>query len=314
MKQWDEVSNKEYLRGTFTFLFILLFFVFSFWYRNNETNYIKKHGVWTILSVTSKRKAAQAGYHVYYQFYLNNQIYRYHAIMSTKRGDLGKRFFMMVVPNEENTHRIYDVVPEWFKLDAPPDGWKKHPTTKELQNMLWENYKKKTSENDVSNDVSQNQTSEIEEDAVKEEADVPNEMSDEKDRLNRIMFINGIVCSVLFIIYVLRRKKIIRYIEEHGVWTILTIIQKKASEKSILHYEVSYTFQLNNQTYTGTNALFKKKVKLGGNRFFMMVVPNEENKRRIYDSVPEWFKLDVPPEGWKTFPITLDDRIRQERL
>ena len=300
MKEWNEMSNEDKgeVRGCLGLLVMVIVFCFFLLRHNKEIEYIEKHGVWTICSFTNK-KPALTGFKVYFQFQLNNHTCSGSVIMSDKEIKTGKRFYMMVDPNDLDRYRIYDAVPEWFKLDAPPEGWKKRPATKELQNMLWENDKKRTSENDVSDEVSQNQTNEIEEDAVKEDA--PNDRNDERDRLNRIMFIFGISDCVLIIIFVLYRKKKIRYIEGHGVWTILTITQIKASE-SILHYKVSYTFQSNNQTCTGSCVLSKKKVKSGGNRFFMMVVPGEENKLRIYDAVPEWFKLEAPPKGWEKRP------------
>ncbi len=310
MKDWNEMSkeDKKDAKGSLILLAMILFFVFLWLYGDYETEYIEEHGVWTILTVKDSY-----GRQVYYTFRLNNQIYRGKTVMTIKEieeiEDAGNRLFMAVIPNEANRRRIYDAVPKWFKLDAPPEGWKRRPTTRELEDMLWKNDKNRTSENDVSDDgVSQNQTHEAEI-AIKEDDEYARK---DRARLNKVIVINSILLTVFSVILIFLRRKKIRYIEEHGVWTILTITEKEKSE-SMLHYKISYVIQLNNRMFTGSTTLSKKKVK-SSNRFFIKVVPNEEKKWKEYDAVPEWFTLDAPSKGWEKHPTEseLREMIKQK--
>ena len=76
---------------------------------------------------------------IYYEFHYNNQTYVYSHeadIDDMKKINIGNRFFMMVVPNDLSKRRKCEDVPEWFTLDAPPEGWKTCPTESELRNMM----------------------------------------------------------------------------------------------------------------------------------------------------------------------------------
>ena len=119
----------------------------------------------------------------------------------------GNRFFMMVIPNEEDKRGIFDTVPEWFKLDAPVKGWEKRPTTRELQDMLYQNYLQKKSENEG---IKQNQTNEFLYTITEDEID---DMSDENNIKTIVIIV--IINVVLLLILVLYRKKITRKIEGH---------------------------------------------------------------------------------------------------
>lgn len=294
MKTWDELSKKEATRGFFAFLFIFFFIVFSLLYRDYEDRMLKEHGVWTILKITHSRADM-----VYYAFQLNNRTYVGKVNMSEKRRKTGNRFFLIVIPNEIERHRIYDAVPEWFKLDAPPEGWKTRPANRVLYEMTFHNNKEQTPDDNV---TEQNRTDEIE-DAVK----VEEEWDEIGDNKNKLIVANGIVCLILFVILILYRNKQRKYIEAHGVWTILTITKIEKTE-SVFHKKVHYTFQLNDQIYTDSITLSKKRIKSGGNRFFLAIIPEKDNRRAVYEAVPEWFTLDAPPEGWKERPTERDLR------
>ena len=71
------------------------------WRGCQETDYVKKHGVWTILTVTKTRGAAGGGNTVEYTYQYNHRMYENSTNMPLKKFINVNRFFMMVVPNEE---------------------------------------------------------------------------------------------------------------------------------------------------------------------------------------------------------------------
>ncbi|MDR2914889.1 MAG: hypothetical protein LBV74_08680 [Tannerella sp.] len=297
MTDWNEMSDKDKdeVKGFFIFWAMILFFVLFYLYGDYETKYIKEHGVWTILTVSDSY-----GRRVNYRFRLNNQTYRDKANMTIKKieetEEAGNRLFMVVIPTEIKRHRIYGVVPKWFKLDAPPKGWKRCPTNKELYDIMAQDYRDRFSEKEVSDDdTGQNQIHEVE--IAKEDDEYARK---DRERWNNLIIINSILLTIFSVILVLYRNKKVRYIREHGVWTILTVTKKEATD-SVSHKKVYYIFQLNNRTYTGSVTLRRKKAE-SANRFFIMVVPNEAHKRKIYGNVPEWFTSDAPSEGWEKHP------------
>jgi hypothetical protein len=302
MKTWYDLSDKDAAKGCLGTLCIIFFFIFAFLYRDYETRHLYKHGVWTVLTITKR-----FGDSIHYKFKLNNQASEGRVSLDKNEINAGNRFFILVDPNNLDKRRIYGVVPEWFKLEPPPEGWKKHPTTEELQDMLWEDYNNKASEN---KEIEQNQMDKPQE-IVKKEGEM-DRMSNENN-IKAIIVIAIPLYIVLLVIIVLYRKKKIRYIEEHGVWTMLSVIDKsKIHDKS---WKVDYEFHFNDKTYMGSVVMSNKKIEMGGNRFFMMVVPDEEKKRKIYDVVPGWFTLKAPPKGWDKCPteIELREMMRQNK-
>ena len=92
--------------------FLVYFFLaaFIFIYIKRETAYIKKHGVWTIASVTDKFSWFLWLF-VYYEFQYDNQtcVYSHEAeIDDMKKINIGNRFFIIVVPGKVCKRRKYD--------------------------------------------------------------------------------------------------------------------------------------------------------------------------------------------------------------
>ena len=98
---WDEKSDVQKAIGFLAICAIVLFFVLSCLYHKTRINYIREHGVWTILTVTNK-KVSWRGYEVYYYFEYNNNIQRDMEILSNRKTASKSRFFMMIVPGEES--------------------------------------------------------------------------------------------------------------------------------------------------------------------------------------------------------------------
>ena len=132
---WDEKSDAQKAMGFLAICAIVLFFVLSCLYHKTRINYIREHGVWTILTVTNK-KVSWRGYEVYYYFEYNNNIQRNMTIKTDLEAKSGNRFFMMVVPGEESKYFISDAVPDWFTLSPPQEGWKTCPTEKQMRRMM----------------------------------------------------------------------------------------------------------------------------------------------------------------------------------
>lgn len=123
----------------FVALSYFLFVLFVTIYTKIETKFIEKHGVWIIVSVTDKTSTWFLWHYIHYKFQYNNQSYIYSQEVDVayfKKTNIGNRFFMIVASNKKNRHRKKDAVPEWFTLDAPPEGWKKCPTEMELREMM----------------------------------------------------------------------------------------------------------------------------------------------------------------------------------
>ena len=134
---WDEKSDAQKAVGFLSFCAIVLFFVLSYLYSEERMNYIRTHGVWTILDVTKKELYWSGyGYKVHYMFQYNNQTYKDMVITSDKKANSGSRFFMMVVPGEESKYFISDAVPDWFTLSPPPEGWKTRPSERKMRRMM----------------------------------------------------------------------------------------------------------------------------------------------------------------------------------
>ena len=109
-------------------------------------------------------------------------------------------------------------------------------------------------------------------------------------------------CAIVlfFVLSYLHTEKEISYIHEHGVWTILTVTNKKVSWRG---YEVCYYYQYNNKIYKKMTIVGDLDAKYGS-RFFVKIAlnPDEKPTHLISDAVPDWFTLSPPPEGWKTRP------------
>ena len=131
-----EKKTKKNIIGKIGCLAIIIYMSVITWRGCQETDYVKKHGVWTILTITKTRGAAGGGYTVEYTFQYNHRMYENGTNMALKEFINVNRFFMMVVPNEESRIRIFDAVPNWFTLEAPPEGWKTCPTEKQMRRMM----------------------------------------------------------------------------------------------------------------------------------------------------------------------------------
>ena len=131
-----EKKAKKNIIGNIGCITIFATITIIMWNSYREADYVKKHGVWTILTITKTRGAAGGGYTVEYIYQYNHRMYEDGTNMTLKEFINVNRFFMMVVPNEESRHLIFDAVPNWFTLEAPPEGWKTCPTEKELRRMM----------------------------------------------------------------------------------------------------------------------------------------------------------------------------------
>ncbi|MGP1462059.1 hypothetical protein [Tannerella sp.] len=130
-----EKKAKKNIIGNIGCLTIFVTFTIIMWNSYREADYVEKNGVWTILTVT-KTRGAPKGYIVKYTFQYNHRMYENSTNMPLKKFINVNRFFMMVVPNEESRHLIFDAVPNWFTLEAPPEGWKTCPTEKQMRRMM----------------------------------------------------------------------------------------------------------------------------------------------------------------------------------
>ncbi|WP_373731053.1 hypothetical protein [Bacteroides heparinolyticus] len=130
-----EKKAKKNIIGNIGCLTIFVTFTIIMWNSYREADYVEKHGVWTILTIT-KMEGAPRGFLFSYKFQYNYRAYNYTIVSSNKKMVVGRHFFMMVVPNEESRHLIFDAVPNWFTLEAPPEGWKTCPTEKQMRCMM----------------------------------------------------------------------------------------------------------------------------------------------------------------------------------
>ena len=131
-----EKQTKKNIIGNIGCITIFATITIIMWNSYREADYVEKNGVWTILTVTKTRGAAGGGYTVEYTYQYNHRMYEDGTNMTLKEFINVNRFFMMVVPNEESRHLIFDAVPNWFTLEAPPEGWKTCPTEKQMRRMM----------------------------------------------------------------------------------------------------------------------------------------------------------------------------------
>lgn len=135
MELAKELSKKEKIQGRiFIGTLIVIIGVILFFIGKCEDDYVKKNGVWTILTV-DKITISTNGGSFSYHFTFKGDSYKGGASGANSNPLIkkGRRLFMMVVPDETNRQLIVSkAVPDWFTAEAPYDGWKSFPTDDEL--------------------------------------------------------------------------------------------------------------------------------------------------------------------------------------
>lgn len=88
---------------------------------------VAKEGVYTIATI-HKVQGARGGLRIDFSYVFDNKNYTGYAVNSSySRNDVGKRFFIQVLPNDPERSLITDIeVPDSI-TEAPPEGWEKLP-------------------------------------------------------------------------------------------------------------------------------------------------------------------------------------------
>lgn len=129
------LSKKEKIQGhIFFWTLITVIFAIMYYCGERERDYVKRNGIWTILTI-EKITISTNGGSFSYRFTLRGKTYK--GASGGANGDpvirKGRRLFMMVVPYETNKRLTFSKpVPDWFTAEAPYNGWKTFPTNDEL--------------------------------------------------------------------------------------------------------------------------------------------------------------------------------------
>lgn len=135
MKSVKQLSKKEKIQGhIFFWTLIAIIISILLFTGEHRRKYVKKNGVWTILTV-DKITISTNGGSFSYHFTFKGVSYKGGASGSNGNSVIkkGRRLFMMVVPDKTSRRLIVSKpVPDWFTAEAPYDGWKTFPTNDEL--------------------------------------------------------------------------------------------------------------------------------------------------------------------------------------
>ena len=98
------------------------------------------------------------------------------------------------------------------------------------------------------------------------------------------------------------------YVKKNGVWTIMTIDDVSAAHRGT-SFSCHYKFRGDVYKNTGGTVNYSDK----GKRFFLQVIPTDPMRVLYYteNSVPSWFTLEAPPEGWPQRPTEAELRELQ---
>lgn len=116
----------------------------------------------------------------------------------------------------------------------------------------------------------------------------------------------GIILSTIVIVILVvmgfLRDCMRQVVRENGIWTIMTVTKVSASPKG--GRSVRYDYRYNNQKYTGAVNMGESiNYREIGKRLFIQILPNNPTNTLINEiSIPSWFTLEAPPEGWKEMP------------
>ena len=113
--------------------------IISYFIGQCQRDYVKENGVWTVFTIDEVDYGVKGGSTFSLHYFFQGKTYH-----SASGGGLellkkeGKRFFMMVVPEEPKKVLYFSdrPVPDWFTLEAPPEGWKEFPTDSTLRQLM----------------------------------------------------------------------------------------------------------------------------------------------------------------------------------
>ena len=101
----------------------------------------------------------------------------------------------------------------------------------------------------------------------------------------------------------------IDYVKRNGIWSIMIVDRVKANARGGTSFSCHYKFRGDVYNNTGINVDYSDK----GKRFFLQIIPTDPMRVLYYPekSVPSWFTLEAPPEGWTQRPTEAELRELQ---
>lgn len=131
MEQQNDKFNWKKIIGPC--IVVLIPIIGTIW-SNHENDYIKKNGVWSIMTV-DKVYAAHRGTSFKCHYKFRDKVYKNTGGL-VDYSDEGKRFFLLLIPADpERVLYTEHRVPSWFTLEAPSEGWSSRPTEAELRKL-----------------------------------------------------------------------------------------------------------------------------------------------------------------------------------
>lgn len=99
---------------------------------------VRKNGVWVIMTIDNAGAASKGGMDISFHFHYNYKKFIGGVNMGgVNENYIGRRLFIMISIDNPNNQLIGQyLVPTWFTLDSPPEGWKQKPTESEMREMM----------------------------------------------------------------------------------------------------------------------------------------------------------------------------------
>lgn len=100
---------------------------------------VRENGVWVTATIEKVDVAPKGGMDISFHFDFNNQRYTGGVNIGGKvsYNDIGKRLVIMISVKNPNNQLIgWHIVPTWFTLNSPPEGWKTQPAEAQMREMM----------------------------------------------------------------------------------------------------------------------------------------------------------------------------------
>lgn len=134
-----------------------------------------------------------------------------------------------------------------------------------------------------------------------------------KARLYKNLLGVVIVLLIMWLLMYIGNKKNDKIIS-NGAYTILTVT--KVNHPTYYGYNITYCYNYNGLVFYDSSVSNQVDQSSIGKHFFLILDKDNPHNYLILRSVPSWFTLDAPPEGWKTMPneVEMRDMMVQDSI